>query len=89
MTPLTVSTAGMPLIEVREEPLGYRSRQQRQAAVGSNALLAVEISGRAPALTGATGSALAVVLRNGRRIEVGRGFDASALEQLVRLLEVA
>ena len=67
----------------------YRSRQQRQAAVGSNALLAVEISGRAPALTGATGSALAVVLRNGRRIEVGRGFDASALEQLVRLLEVA
>jgi len=32
-------------------------------------------------------SALAVVLRSGRRIEVGRGFDTGALEQLVRVLE--
>jgi hypothetical protein len=32
-------------------------------------------------------SALAVVLRGGRRIEVGRGFDTSSLEQLVRVLE--
>jgi hypothetical protein len=65
----------------------YRSRQERQAAAGSNALLAVEVSGRAPAPIGATGSALAVVLRSGRRIEVGRGFDTGALEQLVRVLE--
>ena len=65
----------------------YRSRQQRQASAGSNALLAVEVCSRAPAPTGAAGSALAVVLRSGRRIEVGRGFDTGALEQLVRVLE--
>ena len=65
----------------------YRSRQQRQASAGSNALLAVEVCGRATAPIAATGSALAVVLRSGRRIEVGRGFDAGALEQLVRVLE--
>jgi hypothetical protein len=50
-------------------------------------LLAVEISGRVPAPGAGTGSALAVVLRGGRRIEVGRGFDTGALEQLVRVLE--
>jgi len=49
--------------------------------------VAVEVSGRAPAPIAATGSALAVVLSGGRRIEVGRGFDTSALEQLVRVLE--
>ena len=65
----------------------YRSRQQRQASVGNNALLAVEVSGRASTPIGATGGALAVVLRSGRRIEVGRGFDTGALEQLVRVLE--
>jgi len=29
------------------------------------------------------------VLRSGRRIEVGRGFDTGALEQLMRVLEAA
>ena len=77
----------------RERGLGlstldrYRTQQRRQAPAGRNALLAVEVSGRAPAPIAATGSALAVVLRGGRRIEVGRGFDNSALEQLVRVLE--
>ena len=65
----------------------YRSRQQRQASAGNNVLLAVEVSGRALAPMAATGGALAVVLRSGRRIEVGRGFDTGALEQLVRVLE--
>ena len=65
----------------------YRSRRERQAPSGRNALLAVEVSGRAPAPVASTGSALAVVLRGGRRIEVGRGFDTGALEQLVRVLE--
>jgi hypothetical protein len=65
----------------------YRSRPERQVGAGSNALLAVEVCGRAPAPTDATSSALAVMLRSGRRIEVGRGFDTSALEQLVRVLE--
>ena len=65
----------------------YRSRQGRQTAAGGNALLAVELSGRVPAPIAANGSALAVVLRSGRRIEVGGGFDTGALEQLVRVLE--
>ena len=65
----------------------YRRRRERQAPTGSNALLAVEVSGGAPAPVAAMGSALAVVLRGGRRIEVGRGFDPGALEQLVRVLE--
>jgi hypothetical protein len=45
----------------------------------------VKLSGAHPA--GASG--LAVVLTGGRRIEVGRGFDAQTLQQLVSLLEAA
>ena len=65
----------------------YRRRGARQKPARSNALLAVELSNRPQASPAAAGSALAVVLRSGRRIEVGCGFDASALEQLVRVLE--
>ena len=51
--------------------------------------VAVEVaSARPPAMSNA-GSGLAVVLSSGRRIEIGRGFDADTLEQLVRLLEQA
>jgi hypothetical protein len=64
----------------------YQRRQKRQAPAGRNALLAVEVCDRAPE-PAKTGSALAVVVRGGRRIEVGRGFDTSALEQLVHVLE--
>ena len=67
--------------------LGRYRRRERQAPAGNSALLAVEVSGRAPASVGATGSALVVQLRGGRRGEVGRGFDPGALEQLVRVLE--
>jgi transposase-like protein len=65
----------------------YRTRRKRQAPNGSNSLLAVEVPSRALTPIAGTGSALAVVLRGGRRIEVGRGFDTGALEQLVRVLE--
>jgi hypothetical protein len=65
----------------------YRTQRKRQVPAGSNALLAVEVSGRAPGPVAATSSALAVVLRGGRRIEVGCGFDSGALAQLVRVLE--
>ena len=67
--------------------LGRYRRRERQAPAGNSALLAVEVSGRAPASVGATGSAWVVQLRGGRRVEVGRGFDPGALEQLVRVLE--
>ena len=80
----------MTLIRLALSTLGrYRKRQERRAPTGSSALLAVEVSGRAAGPFAATGSVLAVVLRGGRRIEVGRGFDACALEQLVRVLEEA
>jgi hypothetical protein len=69
--------------------LGRYRRRGRQAPACVNPLLAVELSARSQASVAAAGSALAVVLRSGRRIEVGRGFDAGALEQLVRVLEVA
>ena len=61
-----------------------RRRQQGQVeGAGPSRWLAVELSGAHPA--GASG--LAVVLTGGRRIEVGRGFDAQTLQQLVSLLE--
>src|SRR6202162_96074 len=43
----------------------YRKRRARQAPAGRNALLAVEVSGQAPAPLAARGSALAVVLSGG------------------------
>jgi len=65
----------------------YRRRREQQGPSGSSGLLAVEISDGAAAPIAGTGGALAVVLRGGRRIEVGHGFDTGALEQLVRVLE--
>jgi hypothetical protein len=65
----------------------YRTRRKRQGPAGSNALMAVEVSGRALEPIATTSRALAVVLRGGRRIEVGRGFDTGTMVQLVRVLE--
>ena len=62
-----------------------RGRQAQGEAIGASRWLAVEVSGPGPT----AGSGLAVMLSRGRRIEVGRGFDANTLEQLVRLLESA
>jgi hypothetical protein len=62
-----------------------RREQGRVEGAGPRRWLAVELSGAHPA--GASG--LAVVLTGGRRIEVGRGFDAQTLQQLVSLLEAA
>jgi hypothetical protein len=65
----------------------YQKRrvQGHDEGAGPSRWLAVELSGAHPA--GASG--LAVVLAGGRRIEVGRGFDAQTLQQLVSLLEPA
>ena len=65
----------------------YRKRREQGQGegAGSSRWLAVELTGSPRA--GASG--LAVVLAGGRRIEVGRGFDAQTLGQLVRLLEPA
>ena len=65
----------------------YQRRRERgqDGGAGPSRWLAVELSGTPPA--GASG--LAVALTGGRRIEVGRGFDAQTLQQLVSLLEPA
>ena len=65
----------------------YQRRREpgQEEGAGSSRWLAVELLGAHPA--GASG--LAVVLTGGRRIEVGRGFDAKTLEQLMSLLEPA
>jgi hypothetical protein len=62
----------------------YRKRLGHVDAVAGNRLVAVEVSGTWPALE-STG--LAVAVRGGRRIEVGHGFDARTLVQLVGVLE--
>ena len=62
-----------------------RREQGQDEGAGPVRWLAVEVSGAHPA--GASG--LAVVLTGGRRVEVGRGFDAQTLQQLVSLLEPA
>ena len=62
-----------------------RRKQAQDEGTGPSRMLAVELSGAHAA--GASG--LAVVLTGGRRIEVGRGFDAQTLVQLVSLLEPA
>ena len=67
----------------------YRKRQEQKAAETAEGKrwLAVEVSG-STAVTGAERvSSLAVVLRDGRRIEVGRGFDASTLQRLLVVVE--
>ena len=62
-----------------------RREQGQDENAGPSRWLAVELSGAHAA--GASG--LAVVLTGGRRIEVGRGFDAQTLQQLLSLLEPA
>jgi hypothetical protein len=49
--------------------------------------LAVEVSGVRTAVGSETASGLAIALVGGRRIEVGRGFDAPTLVQLLGVLE--
>ena len=49
--------------------------------------MAVEVSGNAAVAGGVTASGVAVVLAGGRRIEVGRGFDADTLKRLLTVVE--
>ena len=68
----------------------YRGRQEQtagEAAAEGKRWLAVEVSGSAAVAGGERSSALAVVLPGGRRIEVGRGFDAGTLQRLLAVVE--
>ena len=65
----------------------YGKRQAQGSPVPENRWVAVEVSAGGPALGGPASSGLAVALRGGRRIEVGCGFDARTLAQLLGVLE--
>jgi hypothetical protein len=64
-------------------------RQAQGETAGVNRWVAVELSGTRRAAGSSADSGLAIALPGRRRIEVGRGFDAHTLEQLVRVLEQA
>ena len=67
----------------------YRKRQRQahgEAATG-NRWLAVEVAGVSATTGNCTASGLAIALPGSRRVEVGRGFDAPTLVQLLGVLE--
>jgi hypothetical protein len=65
----------------------YRKRLRETGGEASGGRwVAVEVSGANAEAVGA-GSGLSVVMGRGRKIEVGRGFDAPTLVELMRVLE--
>ena len=69
-----------------------KKQQNWQSQAGSNGveqsrLVAVELASAVATAAGEYPGALTVLLSNGRRVEVGRGFDAATLAQLVTVLE--
>lgn len=66
----------------------YRRRQEQTAGVAAagKRWLAVEVCGSPAAGGGARVSGLTVVFPGGRRIEVGRGFDADTLKRLLTVV---
>ena len=70
-----------------------KKQQKRQNAAEGNALeprrlVAVEVAATVASGTGVEPAVtLTVLLSNSRRVEVGRGFDAETLAQLVTVLE--
>ena len=68
-----------------------RYRRRKQQAAGKVAeekrWLAVEVSGSGAVAGGERSSGLAVVLASGRRIDIGRGFDADTLKRLLAVVE--
>jgi hypothetical protein len=65
----------------------YRKRREQGRAVAADGWLAVEVRGVASARAVGGSSGLGVALARGRRIEIGRGFDAPTLAQLLGVLE--
>jgi hypothetical protein len=66
----------------------HLKKPSRQQSGNGNGLVAVEVA--KPAAGDGAGKevgSLTVLLCNGRRVEVGRGFDAGTLAQLVEVLE--
>ena len=65
----------------------YRKRQAQGSPADGNRWVEVKESAGRPVLEGPASSGLAVALGSGRRIEIGRGFDAHTLAQLLDVLE--
>ena len=65
----------------------YRKRQTQDSPAARDRWVEVKESAARPALGIPASSGLAVALPSGRRIEVGRGFDAHTLAQLLDALE--
>ena len=65
----------------------YRKRRAQGGAAAGDRWVAVEVAVGRPRLESEAGSGLAVALPGGRRIEVGCGFDARTLAQLLGVLE--
>ena len=65
----------------------YRKRQAQDSPTTGNRWVEVKESAGRPALGIPASSGLVVALPGGRRIEVGRGFDAPTLAQLLDVLE--
>jgi hypothetical protein len=67
----------------------YQKRQEQKAAETAEGKrwLAVAVSGSAAVAGAERVSGLAVVLRGGRRIEVGCGFDGDTLQRLLGVVE--
>ena len=65
----------------------YRKRRAQLPAAPAGRWLAVEVADGRKGLDAGASSGLALALPRGRRIEIGRGFDAGTLRQLVRALE--
>ena len=80
---LALSTLGRHLSKQRSKPSDVRSK-----GVQRSSLMAVEVA--APVLSMAeseVSAARIIVWIKGRRVEVGRGFDAETLAELVAVLE--
>jgi transposase-like protein len=65
----------------------YRKGRAEADRAPKSRWLAVEVSGSDAASETGANSGLTVALTGGRRIEIGRGFDARTLTQLVTVLE--
>jgi hypothetical protein len=65
----------------------YLENPRGKAGTGYGGLIAVELAAVSPAPQHRWESYLSVVVSSGRRIEVGSGFDAATLAQLVTVLE--
>ena len=69
-----------------------KKQQEKQVSAGSKGveqsrLVAVELAAAVTVAVDEYPGALTVLLSNRRRVEVGRGFDAATLAQLVTVLE--